>query len=82
VVLPAGVDADEGVGRELAVGDVGRLHRLVDGAHRKMEREQKSARIGAAAADISRHRGVDVGIVGLGVAASSAAADMIWPDWQ
>ena len=38
------VDADEGVRRELAVGHVRRLHRLVDRAHRKMEREQKSAR--------------------------------------
>ena len=39
-----GVDADEGVGRELAGGRVGRLHRLVDrGAKRKMEREQETA---------------------------------------
>ena len=38
------VDADEGVGRELAVGRVGRLHRLVaPRASGKMESEQESA---------------------------------------
>jgi len=38
--------------------------------------------VGAAAADVTGHGGVDVASVGFGLAASSAAADMIWPDWQ
>ena len=39
------VDANEGVGRELAVGHIGRLHRLIDRRpNREMECEQKPAR--------------------------------------
>ena len=38
------VDADEGVRCELAVGRVGRLYRLVDGANGKVEGEQEPAR--------------------------------------
>ena len=39
------VDADEGVGREPAVGHVGRLHRLVDrGAKRQMEGQHEAGR--------------------------------------
>ena len=123
--LAGRVDADEGVGRELAVGVVRRLHRLVGRAHAEDGRRAESrppdrrsaatrretpsrksfcdchgtllrltfgsgaldrradAHIGAAAADIARHRGIDVGIVrDWASLASSAAADMIWPDWQ
>jgi hypothetical protein len=40
------------------------------------------ALIGAAAADVAGHGGVDVGVARRGFFASSAAADMIWPDWQ
>ena len=38
------VDANEGVGRKLAVGHIGRLHRFVGRANGKVEREQESAR--------------------------------------
>jgi hypothetical protein len=38
------VDANEGVGRELAVGHIRRLHRLVYRTYREMECEQKPAR--------------------------------------
>jgi len=37
------IDADEGVRRKLAIRVVRQLHRLVDRAHGKMEREQKPA---------------------------------------
>ena len=41
------------------------------------------AHVGAAAADVSRHGRVDVGVVrAAACVAASAAADMIWPDWQ
>ena len=37
------VDADEGVGRELAVGHIERLHRLVDrGAQRQVEGQHEA----------------------------------------
>ena len=41
--LAGGIDADEGVGGEFALGHVRRLHRFVAGAQRKMEREQEAA---------------------------------------
>jgi hypothetical protein len=37
------------------------------------------ADIGHAAAQITRHGSVDIGIIGLGLAFNSAAACMIWP---
>jgi hypothetical protein len=61
------IDADEGVGRELAVGRILRLHRFVDGgAQRQVESEQETGREAAgedcAAGDaleilVSRHGG-------------------------
>ena len=35
-----GIDADEGIRREPALGPIGRLHRLVGGPQRQMECEQ------------------------------------------
>jgi len=49
---------------------------------RTLDRVADAGNIGPATADISRHRCIDVGIIGIGVAASRAVADMIWPDWQ
>ena len=40
------------------------------------------ALIGAAAADVPGHGGVDVGVGRVGIAGEQAAADMICPDWQ
>ena len=40
--LAGGVDADEGIGGEFALGHIRRLHRLVAGAQRKVEREQET----------------------------------------
>ena len=51
--LSGAIDADEGVGRELALGHVGRLHRFVcrQRVEREMECEQKTARQAAAQQD-------------------------------
>jgi len=40
------------------------------------------ARVRPAAADVARHRPVDIGVAGWAFFLSSAVADMICPDWQ
>ena len=41
--LAGAIDADEGIGRKLSCGAVGRLLRLIDGACRKIEGEHEHA---------------------------------------
>jgi hypothetical protein len=60
--------------RFLDGGNSRSLCRLFDGG--------TNALIGAAAANVCGHRRVDINVAGLELVASSAAADMIWPDWQ
>jgi hypothetical protein len=57
-------------------------HDCLLSARRSLLDRFANADIGPTAADVAGHRFIDSASVGCGLLARSAAADMIWPDWQ